>query len=162
MKEWLGWMINGDHVHHVLSSQRYNSLCSFVMLMLSSARAKWIVSVIFAINFIYQGMADCTSLKWSDHDLSHFIFCGMVDYTSLIWNVSTRKLNISHYKALVWKLFVSLSCLFVHEPLYQTIVVCFSSVFSMVLCTQTKVLFSMLEWSSLRLTAIRIQLHTCT
>ena len=46
---------------------------------------------------------------------------------------------------------ISLSCLFVHEPPYQIVVVCCNPIFAAVLSTQTTVLFSMLKWSSLRL-----------
>ena len=46
---------------------------------------------------------------------------------------------------------ISLSCLFVHEPLYQTRVVCCNSVFVTVLCVWITVPFSMLEWGWLRL-----------
>ena len=45
----------------------------------------------------------------------------MDDHTSLIWNVSTQSRVFLHYKvATCVEIFISLSCLFVHEPLYQT------------------------------------------
>ena len=46
---------------------------------------------------------------------------------------------------------VSLSCLFVHEPPYQTVAVCCNSVFAAVLHAWTTVPFSTLEWGLLRL-----------
>ena len=80
-----------------------------------------IKSVILAI--------DTISLIWSNRNLHRFILRGMVDPTSLIWNVSTQSRIFLHHKALVWGVSVSLSCLFVHEPPYQTTPVCCIPVF---------------------------------
>ena len=49
---------------------------------------------------------------------------------------------------------VSLSCLFVHEPQYQTVVVYCNLVFAAVLYAWTTVPASKLKWGSLRLTPI--------
>ena len=43
---------------------------------------------------------------------------------------------------------------FAHEPPYQTVVMCCNPVFTAVLCAWITVLFSMLEWGSLRLVPI--------
>ena len=56
----------------------------------------------------------------------------------------------------------SLLCLFVHEPLYQTVVVCCNSVFATFLQAWITVAFSMLEWGSLRLAPIKTCCQACT
>ena len=59
------------------------------------------------------------------------------------------KFNILHYSALVWNVFV-------HEPPYQTVVVCCNSIFASVLCSWTTVPFSALEWGLLRVTPMNL------
>ena len=74
---------------------------------------------------IHHGMVDHNSLIWIDCILCRFIVCGMVDCTSAIWIVSKwSRIRIFALLSNCMEVSISLSCLFVNNPLYQTVVVC--------------------------------------